>query len=254
MGVVVNTNGSWIARRLTSLGFYVDRIIVVRDSRSDVEEEVRRAVEKRIKLLVTTGGLGPTYDDSTASFIASALNRKLVLNKNALELVKKKYESMGVELTSARLKQAYMPEGARVIPNPVGTAPGFIVEMGDTIIVSLPGVPREMKKMFEEYVEKEISRITGYRVASAWLVIRGAEESSIAEIIEEKAREHPEAYIKTHPIVLEDGSFYIRLQVSTASKNYREAEEKARSIALDVKKELCKRGFNAELMDRANNC
>lgn len=238
MGVVVNTNGSWLARKLTSIGYRVDRIIVVPDSKKDVVEEVRRALSRGVRVLIVTGGLGPTYDDNTSSFIAEAINRRMILNAEAYKMVSEKYKAMEQEMTPPREKQAWMPEGSIPIPNPVGTAPGFVIEVDGTIIVCLPGVPREMKRMFEDYVEKRLRELSEMRVVDEWFVIEGVEESSIASIIEAKAKEHPEVYVKTHPTVLENGGFRIRVQVTAAGRSEEEAKQKALEVALDIRKAL----------------
>jgi len=153
MGVTVNTNGSWLARRLTLLGFTVKRIVVVRDEEGEAVGELRRMLSE-CALVVTTGGLGPTHDDMTARFVALAAGRELEVSAEALEMVREAHAKRGEELTEARAKQALMPRGAVPIRNDVGTAPGFYLCLeGGAMVVSLPGPPREMQPMFERSVE-----------------------------------------------------------------------------------------------------
>jgi molybdenum cofactor synthesis domain-containing protein len=118
VGRVVNTNASWLARRLTFMGFTVDRIIVVPDVVSDIVEEVKRGLG-RVRLIVSTGGLGPTHDDVTMEAMAVAIGKPLVLNREAELLLREFYSKKGLPLTKERLKMAYMPEGCRALRNPV---------------------------------------------------------------------------------------------------------------------------------------
>ncbi|WP_243671120.1 molybdopterin-binding protein [Vulcanisaeta sp. JCM 16161] len=144
IGKTVNTNAAWLARKLTLLGYDVRRIITVPDNEEDEVEVFRDAIRRGVRVVISTGGLGPTFDDRTSEYLAKALNRKYVINDDALRLVIETFKSRGLELTEPRLKQAKMPEGARPLPNPVGTAPGIWVEEGNTVIIALPGVPAEM--------------------------------------------------------------------------------------------------------------
>lgn len=199
-GRVVNTNAAYLGRRLLLLGFDVLGSVSLIDDVQLIAEWLRRVLEGKPQLVVTTGGLGPTYDDVTLEAVAGALARRLVLSEEALGMVKRKYEERGLELTPERVKMAYMPEGAEVVPNPVGTAPGCWLEHGSTVIVCLPGVPRELEAMWEEYVEPRLRSIAPLRhIAERTFTVVGVPESAAAAAVKELLASYPGLYVKTHP-------------------------------------------------------
>lgn len=143
-GDITNTNATHMAKRLTQSGHKVIRIITVPDIVDDIAEEVARARQKADFVLVT-GGLGVTHDDVTAEGVAKALGKKLVLNEEALSLLKTKMSN-----EEAMKKVATLPEGSEVIENNVGAAPGFVVEN----VAVMPGVPAEMEDIFEKLLAR----------------------------------------------------------------------------------------------------
>ncbi|MCE4606372.1 MAG: nicotinamide mononucleotide deamidase-related protein [Desulfurococcales archaeon] len=244
IGRIVNTNASWLAKKLVFLGFNVERITVVPDNKDDIVEELRRSFS-RTEVTVTTGGLGPTYDDMTTEAVASALNRKLVLDEKALGLVGKFYNSKNMKLTPERIKMAYVPEGAIVLENPVGAAPAYIVEANKKAIVVLPGVPDEMKAIFETSVEEYLREKYSPHVyiVEYYIIIRGVPESSLAPVINRLSREHGDVYLKSHPKGHEITGPVLDIRVFVSSeKSIVEAEEKARSIIDEIVKNAGKLG------------
>ncbi len=237
MGVTVNTNASWIARKLAFLGYNIKRIIVVPDTEDDVKDEIKRGINKNAGLIITTGGLGPTYDDNTAKFISNALNRKLEKNKEAYQMVLEKYRAMGEQLTPYREKMAFLPEGSQPIPNDVGTAPGFVLCEQDTLIISFPGVPREMKSIFENYIEPALKKISNRILIDERIVIKGIKESSLAPIVEYLAKKYLNAYIKSHPKGYESDNPVIELQITVTTRN----KEEGIKLIEEIKRELYKR-------------
>ena len=130
IGKTLNTNAQWIAKQATALGITVKRVTVVADEVNEIAKAVRETLARKPQFTVTTGGLGPTFDDKTLEGIAEALNRQPEINDKALEMVREKYMAYArekgaetVELTPSRIKMATLPEKASPIPNPVGTAP-----------------------------------------------------------------------------------------------------------------------------------
>jgi len=131
IGKTLNTNANWLAERATALGITVRSITTVRDEIDEIKRAVNHALERKPRFLITTGGLGPTYDDKTLEGLAEALGLRLTVNEKALKMVREKYEAYfkegrmdRAELTPSRIKMAKIPEGAEPLPNPVGTAPG----------------------------------------------------------------------------------------------------------------------------------
>lgn len=230
IGRIVNTNASWLARMLSLLGFEVTRIITVPDKVDDISEELSRGL-RRARVIVTTGGLGPTYDDRTLEAVAKALGVGLELNREALEMVREFYHKKGLKLTPEREKMAMLPIGAKPLPNPAGAAPGVIIEHGDTVVVSLPGVPAEMKAIFEAYVVPLLRGLAPPRhIVECSLVIEGVPESSLAPALKRLAKENPEAYIKSHPKGHEILGPVLDVRVLVSSPDAERAEEEALSL------------------------
>ncbi|GAB6148352.1 nicotinamide mononucleotide deamidase-related protein [Stetteria hydrogenophila] len=236
IGRVVNTNASYLARRLTFLGFNVDRIITVPDKVEDIVEELRRGLG-RARLIITTGGLGPTMDDLTLEGIARAVNRPLQVNEEAYRQVKEFYERRGLPMTRERVKMAMLPEGAIPLRNPVGAAPGVFLEVDGRVIVALPGVPREMEAIFEGEVVPRIKRLAPkLAVVECGVVVRGVPESSLAPLLGELARRNPSAYIKSHPKGHEVEEPVVDVRVLASAEREEDALELARNIIGEVKR------------------
>ncbi len=199
IGRIVDTNSAWLARRLTFLGYRVIRIVKVPDDLDEIIEEVKRGLG-RAEVVLTTGGLGPTYDDKTLEAIAKATGKSLILNNKALKMVEEFYMKRDLPMTRERIKMAMLPEGSRPIPNDVGAAPGVVIELEDSILASLPGVPAEMKSMFEKTLQPILkTRAPPKKVWECSVEIRGVPESSLAPFLEEMARKYPRSYVKSHP-------------------------------------------------------
>lgn len=246
IGRVVNTNASWLARRLTSIGFRVDRVIVVPDIVEDIVEEVRRGLG-RVGLIVSTGGLGPTHDDLTMEAMAVALGRPLTLNSEAEALLREFYSRRGLPMTRERLKMAYMPEGCRTLRNPIGSAPGCTLTHSGTLLVILPGVPEEMEAMFEGEVLGVLSLIAPHvTVAECYTLVKGIPESTIAPLLKELSERYGNTYIKSHPKGYELGRPVIEVRVLTSRSVEEEALSSARHILEHIVSEIPKLGGSIE--------
>lgn len=232
IGKTLNTNANWLAKRATSLGISVKRISTVRDTIHEIKEIVREALNRKPRFVIITGGLGPTHDDKTLAGVAEALNRKLVVDDRALNMVRAKYEALlrvgrieTIELTPARVKMATIPEGAMLMPNPVGTAPGVRLKLDDCLLIVLPGVPTEMKAIFQESVTPLIMAISGdLKFFEKSIYVSGIIESALAPLIDLVMRENPYVYIKSHPKGAEN-KLYIELHLSTKVPNSKTAEQ-----------------------------
>ncbi|MEM1589573.1 MAG: nicotinamide mononucleotide deamidase-related protein [Candidatus Bathyarchaeia archaeon] len=231
IGKTLNTNAQWIAKRATSLGASVRRITVVGDDVDEIVSAVREALGRKPRLIITTGGLGPTFDDKTLEGIAVALNRKLVLNNKALQMIKEKYEEYAkvcgldsAELTPHRVKMAMLPEGAEPLPNPVGTAPGVCLDINGTLIVALPGVPAEMEAIFEEFIAALLKKEAGgLMFFETSIQVDNIVESTLAPLIDLTMRDNPYVYIKSHPKG-EEKKPHIEIHFSTTAKDSKTAK------------------------------
>jgi len=159
-GHVVNTNVCYLSQRLAGCGIHTAFHTTVGDDGPRMAEALR-AASRRADVVIVTGGLGPTRDDFTREVIAQVAGKELVRHGPSVEDIAEKFRRFGATLTENNLQQAYLPEGAEVIPNKRGTAPGFLLKLGEAVVMALPGVPREMQLMFEDWVEPYL-RMSGY--------------------------------------------------------------------------------------------
>lgn len=151
LGEIVDTNTRTIALALRSLGIDLYRTVTIGDNVDRIAQALRESLT-RADILITTGGLGPTVDDPTRLAVAQAVGVELEYRAELWEQIVERIARYGRTPTENQKRQAYIPAGAQPIPNPVGTAPIFIVEQGNKSIISLPGVPREMETLLEKAI------------------------------------------------------------------------------------------------------
>ena len=157
-GELVNSNASWLATGLTDLGFEVVEHCSVDDDKARIVAALER-LAGNVKIIVCTGGLGPTTDDLTTEAVASAVGVGLERDEGSLDHIRRRFEKLGRTMSDSNAKQADFPAGATILPNPIGTAPGFMVELKGVRAFFMPGVPREMKRMFDEHVIPRIREL-----------------------------------------------------------------------------------------------
>jgi nicotinamide-nucleotide amidase len=178
-----DTNSLWLTEQLNRLGIEVKLKTIVGDDDARLEEAIKDAT-RRSKVVITTGGLGPTEDDITRKITARALGRRLLLDENVLAEIKQRFQSFGVTMPERNSRQAMVIEDAEVLPNPNGTAPGMFLEHNGTAIVLLPGPPREMQPMFSNHVVSKLEQRSGsVRVVRRMLRVAGMGESAVDEKI-----------------------------------------------------------------------
>ena len=164
-GQTIDTNGSWLSERLASLGAPVLRRWVVGDHSSEIQNAVSAAVDVA-ELVIVTGGLGPTEDDLTRQAVADCLGLELILDPRLLQGLRDRFRVRGHgDLPPSNLVQAEVPEGAEVLPNARGSAPGLWIDVEGLFVVLLPGVPREMRGMFDEELAPRVRERFGSRLA-----------------------------------------------------------------------------------------
>lgn len=186
LGSINDTNAQYLAQRLSNLGIDLYYVSQVGDNLGRIIEVLARAWD-RSDLTITTGGLGPTSDDLTREGIAGLLNETPVVIPDLEESLRSFFSRRGVRMPERNLKQATVIPSASIIPNPIGTAPGWWVR-GDTpqgtrAIVSMPGVPYEMKRMWEHEVEPGLLLVTGMVIVSRTLKTLGIGESAVEELV-----------------------------------------------------------------------
>jgi nicotinamide-nucleotide amidase len=189
-GELVNTNATWLAEELTTLGFEVVEHATVDDDVDRIVTLIRR-FSKTHGVIIVTGGLGPTSDDLTTAAAAKAASLRLVRDQSVVEDIRRKFEAFGRVMPESNAKQADFPEGASVLPNPVGTAPGFSMRIGNARFFFIPGVPREMKHIFAESIVPAIAALAERRTHQVRIKTFGMTESGIAQALRDLEREFP---------------------------------------------------------------
>lgn len=178
-----DTNSLWLTDKLNSIGIEVKLKTIVGDDDARLEEAIRDAT-KRSRVVITTGGLGPTEDDVTRKVAARALGRRLLLDEKILDEIREKFKAFGYTMPERNSRQAMVIENAEVLPNPNGSAPGMFIEHNEVAVVLLPGPPREMKPMFETSVMPRLtSRSGNVKVVRRILRVAGLGESAVDEKI-----------------------------------------------------------------------
>ncbi len=179
----VDTNSLFLTEQLNRLGIEVLRKLVVGDQRSQIRDAFREALG-RAELVVSIGGLGPTEDDLTREALAELLGRRLILNEAILLGIQARFRRVGRQMPEINKRQAMVPEGAIVLENTQGTAPGLWLETDGHIVVLLPGPPQELKPMFTQEVEGRLAwRTSGVRLYKRELRVSGMAESDVEQRI-----------------------------------------------------------------------
>lgn len=182
LGDIINTNAAFIARNLAALG--IDHIYeaVVGDNRERLLCQLE-ITKQRADIIILCGGLGPTQDDLTRETVAEHLNKKLIYNENVYKHIEEYFRKIKRQLTENSKKQAYVIEGAKVLMNEWGTAPGLICEAENKTYILLPGPPMELEPMFEKYVLPYLKEKSGNVILSKTIKIMGIGEAQAEEMI-----------------------------------------------------------------------
>lgn len=182
LGRTVNNNAAYLSRRLAALGIGTRRQIVVGDAAADIAAAVDEA-RASTPLAITTGGLGPTEDDRTLAAVAEHLGLELVLHQPTLREIERRFARRGMKMPAVNVGQARVPAGSRVLANPLGTAPGIVIEDADILLCLLPGVPAEMEYIFEHGLVPLLDKkgYAGERVYEKELYATGLPESAVAQ-------------------------------------------------------------------------
>jgi len=237
LGNIVNTNARWISEQLSQLGLYHFRQSTVGDNNDRIIKLIQE-ISTRSDLLITTGGLGPTPDDLTTEAIAKSFNESLFERSHLWDEIKQKMSNSKLQKNSSSLrKQCYFPKNALIINNPRGTAPGMIWEpiKGFTIL-TFPGVPSEMKAMWEEtafeFIKNKFS--DGYSFFSNTLKFSGIGESSVAEKIYDLLN------LKNPTVAPYANLGEVKLRITARAKNEVEAKNIIKPVKEKLKKEFSK--------------
>lgn len=204
-GDILDTNTNWLCRLVHGRGGVVTRVTVVPDVLKVVAASIRGAVSRKADILFTSGGLGPTSDDLTLQAVAEGTNREVILHDQALEQVRQQYDhffEQGIMsqggLNPARQKMACLPKGGEPLFNPAGTAPGMYLQLEQTVIISFPGVPSELKAIIENSLRPFFDQVFGKGASLSRCVAVGCNDESLLEpVLVHIVEKYPEIYTKS---------------------------------------------------------
>lgn len=229
----VDSNSLYLTRQLNAIGIEVDLKVVAGDQDTRLEQVARSAVE-RSSLVIATGGLGPTEDDITRNVFARVLRRQMVLQHDILQTIRDRFRSRGLEMPGNNARQALVPVGARVLDNRLGTAPGLWLERGEGVIILLPGVPSEMKAIFEESCLPLLSqRSKGFHLFTRVLRSTGMTESQLDEQIAPIYTPY-----KNPVTTILSGRGEIQIHLTGRAKSRQEAEALVHEVAEPIRVKL----------------
>ena len=233
LGSLVDTNTAWLSQRLAASGVAVYRHTTVGDDKGCLVAALSEAAA-RADLVLSTGGLGPTSDDLTNEALGQAMGREMVEYPKARRHIDEMFEHFtGRRPPASAYKQALFPEGSKLIPNPLGTAMGALLELEEVLIATLPGVPAEMQRMFEETLEPLIGKRSEGVIVSLMLKFAGISEEELGE----KVQDLLDALDPTvAPLVGpgEVGRGEVHLRVTTRASTREEAEDKMVPVAEEI--------------------
>lgn len=210
-----DTNSLWLTEKLNEIGVEVKLKTIVGDDEPRLEDAIRDAV-KRSEIVITTGGLGPTEDDITRQVSARAIGRELVYHDEIEAELRERFRRWGRAMPEINKRQAYVIEGAEVLPNPNGSAPGMLVDIDGKILAIFPGPPREMRPMFEKDVLPKLREMAGGIVVRRRILrVTGMGESAVDESIAPIYKKYPD--IQTS-ILFNRSEVEIHLAASSADK------------------------------------
>lgn len=182
-GDILNTNSTYISKKLREINIQVSKIVTIGDSKSEIADAVKNSLKKS-KILILTGGLGPTDDDLTREGVAEAINEPLIIDENLLINLRQQFNDLGYDvMPENNKKQTYVFKNSMIMNNPHGTAPGVIIKRNGNIIVLLPGPPKELKPMFENHLIKILKSLSKEKIYTKTIRTIGIGESSLEEKI-----------------------------------------------------------------------
>jgi nicotinamide-nucleotide amidase len=235
LGQIIDTNSPYIAKTLADNGIELVQISMVGDDLSQIKQAIQEAI-RRCKVVITTGGLGPTEDDRTREAIAQITQRPLIFQPFLMDQIQALFKRRGFRMTENNRKQAFIPEGAIPIENPKGTAPGFIVEDSNWVTISIPGVPFEMEYLMENKVIPYLRRrfnvqrqVVQYRVLRAC----GLGESAIGLQINDLMKENQNPSVGTLASLGD-----IKIRITAKADNHEEASIMIQRVEQEIRKRL----------------
>ena len=249
LGNIANTNAQVLSQSLSALGIDVHWHTVVGDNPQRLKEALDIA-RRRADILITTGGLGPTYDDLTKQTICAAFGKPLVLHPDILEDIRAFYESaLHVPMPDNNAQQAQLPEGCTVFDNPVGTAPGCAFAVDGVHVLMLPGPPHEMETMLHRWVEPYLRALSREVIVSHDIMTFGLGESYVDELLHEKMSHMENPSLATYAKPCE-----VRLRATAKADSAQAAEALLAPVVEQVREALGDYVYGIDVKDLAQVC
>ena len=231
-GQLTDTNATFLAQELAANGIELLHVVQVGDDLDRLTRTLATAVDEA-DLVICSGGIGPTDDDLTREAIAALAGETPRIDEALVAGIREFFAQRGLEMPERNAKQAWVIPSAEVLTNPVGTAPGWLARIDDTMIVAMPGVPREMVRMWREQALPRISaRLTGRVYRSANLRTLGIGESAVSQLLDELTR-RPQPYIGTY--AKDDG---VHVRVTASADDAEQAERDLAETVAEVRRRL----------------
>ncbi|MFQ6132193.1 MAG: competence/damage-inducible protein A [Armatimonadota bacterium] len=243
LGDITDTNATYLCQRLAEAGINVYHRTTVGDNRERLCAALRQA-RARADVVIVTGGIGPTEDDITREAIAEVAGRPLREDPQAAQSIREFFQKRGRHLASTNIKQAMVPEGGRIIPNPHGTAPGIAIETEGTEFIALPGVPAEMRGMMQEWVLPHLQQRRGEvqeLICSRTLRVTGLGESDVAERLKAILEAQTDPTIAPYAYPGE-----VRLRITTMAASQEQAAARLAATEAELRAALGHRVFGAD--------
>lgn len=243
LGQIANTNARTISEALAPAGVDVMFHTVVGDNEQRIADALAAAL-RRVDVVITTGGLGPTHDDLTREAIARVTGRPLERQPNLEQWLRRRFERLGRHMPEANLKQADLPQGAAAIPNTRGTAPGIVLEHEGRLIYALPGPPVEIEPMIESALVPQLRALTGATIVSRTVRVAEMPESEVAERIREVIDGLDRDPVATIALLASAGDVSVR--ITAKDETPEAAEERIAPVEAEVRRILGKAVYGTD--------
>ena len=217
MGQIQDTNSFWMSQQISRLGGYVRRIGILDDDIDELVNTLEDACQRRTRIIITSGGLGPTPDDLTVEAIARLLGVEVVVDEALIELFVQRRNIARQDMSPGLVKMATIPAGAHAHANPAGVAPCVESQVGDTTIYNIPGPPREVHALFAQSLEEPISQLYSGTRASLRVAVN-LPESVCGPLLHDLMQDYPQTYLKAFVALSEKTDDGQRLPVDIVAR------------------------------------